>query len=170
MAEDAKILLGAFIKPVGLLGEIRLAPEQGIRGLIRPEVLYQLRGDRYFPWFLRSWKALEDGHFLIQLEEVDSPEQAKPLCGQPVWVDENQVEYDQESDGRTDLIGYRLRDQDGREVGVIRDILDNSGQWLAVVDVEKREVLIPLAEENILGVQDQERFLVVDIPSGLLDL
>ena len=80
------------------------------------------------------------------------------------------VSFSPQDDGRDDLIGYQIRDQQGKVYGNISEILDNSGQWLAVLEYENREILIPLAEENILGVQDIERYLVVDIPEGLTDL
>ncbi|MBI1192869.1 MAG: 16S rRNA processing protein RimM [Bacteroidetes bacterium] len=170
MAELLKIKLGVLIKPVGLEGDVRLAPEEGIAGLVNPDVLFELRGDRYFPWFLQSWRALEDGHLLVRLEELDSPEKAKSLCGKTLWIREDQVEWSEEADGRDDLIGYEVRDAEGTKIGVCEDIVDNSGQWLAVVTFQNREVFIPLAEENILAVHDQERYLMVEIPDGLLDL
>jgi 16S rRNA processing protein RimM len=170
MDTTMNIKLGVLVKPVGLEGDVRLAPEPGIAGLSGADVLFEKRGDRYFPWFLQHWRLLEDGHLLVRLEELDSPEKAKTLCGKALYVREDQVAWSDEDDGRSELIGYELRDADGQVIGICQDILDNSGQWLAVVAYQNRELYIPLAEENILAVQDQERYLMVDIPDGLLDL
>jgi 16S rRNA processing protein RimM len=170
LADTDKILLGKLIKPIGLDGEIRLSIEEGIEHVEKPQVLFQLRDDRFFPWFVQEWKNSDEGEYLVQFEELNSPEKAREICGQSIWVDSSLVSFSPQDDGRDDLIGYQIRDQQGKVYGNISEILDNSGQWLAVLEYENREILIPLAEENILGVQDIERYLVVDIPEGLTDL
>jgi 16S rRNA processing protein RimM len=168
--DSEKIALGTLIKPVGLKGEVRLQPEAGVVGLRQPKALYEQRAGRWFPWFLQRWELLEDGHWLLKLDGLDSPEEVKKLCGSVLWADSTEVLQEQEDDGRAELVGYQIQNQDGELIGPILEIVDNAGQWLAVVSWQEREVLIPLAEENILGVMRRKRLLQVDIPEGLLDL
>ena len=160
-----------MLKPVGLNGQIRVLLDEEIASINPPQTVFQFRDERFFPWFVRGWETADDGsEILLSLEDIDSPEKARKLCGETLWVEADHVVMAPDSDGREDLIGYELRDQDGKAYGPITEIIDNAGQWLAVVAYQGRELLVPLADENILGVQDQERYLQIELPDGLLDL
>ncbi len=170
-ADSSKVRLGKLVKSIGLQGNILLEPESGIIGLDGAKVLYEHRDGRYFPHFLNTWSIPDQGaHWVLDFEDIDSPEKARALCGLDIWTDESNLILADSDDERDEFIGYEIRDQDDQPIGPILEVLDNNGQWLAVVRYQKREIFIPLADENILAVQDQERYLMVEIPDGLLDL
>jgi 16S rRNA processing protein RimM len=90
------------------------------------------------------------------LIEVERPEDAKP--------DEPDAFYD------SALRGCAVRDVDGNDVGVIRDVVHLPGQdLLAVKTPDDREILVPFVGEIVPEVDIAARVVTIDPPSGLMD-
>ena len=70
----------------------------------------------------------------------------------------------------TDLVGLRVRDVSGAELGVVTEVLHSPGGSLLAVDVEGREVLIPFRKAMVPVIDIAGGMLEVDPPEGLLDL
>ncbi len=171
MAEQQRIRLGRLSKPFGVHGEVRLMLDPAVAGLhTEPEVLFLKEDGRLFPWFVRTWREHGDGGIVLALEDIDSPERVRGLCGHDVWVDAALVEQDGLELGRRDLIGYAVVDQHGQAIGPVEDVLDQTAQWLAVVRHGQRSVMLPLDEALILDLDAEKRTITLNIAEGLLEL
>jgi len=69
----------------------------------------------------------------------------------------------------SDLIGMRVRTAAGKDIGIVRDVLQNTAQDLWVVEAEQSEYLIPAVSEYIKRVDVQNREILIDPIEGLLD-
>ena len=68
-----------------------------------------------------------------------------------------------------DLIGLRVIDEQGDELGEIRDVISTGANDVYVIDMcDKRELLLPAIKECILQVDMQERCMKVHVLEGLL--
>jgi 16S rRNA processing protein RimM len=171
MSQEEHVRLGRLTKPFGVHGEVRLALDDAVAGLSEvPEVLFLQEDERLFPWFVRTWREHGDGAIVLALEDIDSPERVRGLCGHDVYVDASLVEANAEELGRRALIGYQVIDQDQRPVGAILEILDQTAQWLAVVEHRGRKVMLPLDDALILDLDESRRQVQLRIPEGLLEL
>jgi hypothetical protein len=56
------------------------------------------------------------------------------------------------------------------EIGVIADLVELPFQLLAKVQVNNREVLIPLVEDFILDIQENKKVIYLTLPDGLLSI
>jgi 16S rRNA processing protein RimM len=170
MDRSNTVLLGKLVKPFGVRGDIRLVLDDRIEALrATPEALLLMEDGRLFPWFVRRWEEHGDGGILVALEDIDSPERARGLCGHDAYVAAGLVDLAEEDPIRS-VVGYRLHDQHGQEIGVVEDVLDETGQYLAVVRFRGRRVLLPLAEGTLLDLDEDARTLRVAVAEGLLDL
>lgn len=164
------VRLGKLVKPFGVRGDIRLVLDDRIEALRAvPEALLLMEDGRLFPWFVRRWEEHGDGGILVALEDIDSPERARGLCGHDAHVAADLVDLADEDPIRS-VLGYRLFDQHGQEIGVVEEVLDETGQYLAVVRFRGRRVLLPLAEGTLLDLDEDARTLRVAVADGLLDL
>jgi 16S rRNA processing protein RimM len=69
------------------------------------------------------------------------------------------------------LIGARVRQRGGNDLGVVEDLVETGGTDLLLVrDAKGRETLIPLAREIVVAVDEQAGRIEVDLPAGLRDL
>src|SRR5690606_31146182 len=70
----------------------------------------------------------------------------------------------------TDLVGYLVVDEQEGELGEITAVQEFPQQFLATVDFDGQELLFPLSEDLILGIDEEEQVIEVELPEGLIDL
>lgn len=69
------------------------------------------------------------------------------------------------------LVGARVRDAAGDEVGRVEDVVETGGTDLLVIrDAGGNEVLVPLAREIVRSIDDAEGIIVVALPGGLREI
>ncbi len=68
------------------------------------------------------------------------------------------------------LVGLRLVDSEGREIGTVKDYTSAAAQPLYVVEREGREILVPACEPFVKRVDLAAGVIVVDPPPGLLEI
>jgi 16S rRNA processing protein RimM len=84
-----------------------------------------------------------------------SPERLRALAGDEYW------EYE--------VVGCRVVDATGADVGVVTRVVPGSAQDLLAVDTERGERLVPMVSDIVVGVDVERRTVAVDPPAGLLD-
>lgn len=117
------------------------------------------------PFFFESFTPKGNNRAIVQLTGVRNLKDADELSGADVYAD--YFEEDQEED----FTGWTVRDQDGREVGSVsafEDIPGNTCLWVQRADGQ--EILLPLHEDLVLGVDENKHILTLTIPDGILDL
>ena len=116
------------------------------------------------PFFIESMNRRGNTKALIRLTGVRTLKDADELAGRDIFSDAFE-----EEDGE-DFTGWALKDQDGTGVGTVAGYEDIPGNLCLVVDTEKGQVLVPLAEELVLSIDEPARTLTMHIPAGLLDI
>ncbi len=116
------------------------------------------------PFFIESISRRGNTKALIRLTGVRTLKDADELAGRDIFSDAFE-----EEDGE-DFTGWALKDQDGSGVGTVTGYEDIPGNLCLVVDTEKGQVLVPLAEELVLSIDEPARTLTMHIPAGLLDI
>ena len=112
------------------------------------------------PFFIESVQT-RGGRILVKFEDVDSLAEAEELVGRTATLD---YEDDEDEDS---LIGLQVRDsRSQRIVGEIVDYNDYAGNTTITVETGHGEVLLPLHEDLIAGIDDD--VLTLEIPDGLL--
>lgn len=69
-----------------------------------------------------------------------------------------------------ELVGCEVRDTSGRRIGRVTRVEGSLERSRLVVDGDRGEVLIPLVDAICTRVDPQAQVIVVDPPSGLIDL
>lgn len=115
------------------------------------------------------------GQAIFHFAATDSVEDARKLVGLEVQVPfEDRVKLPAGSYYISDLVGCVVREKDGRDVGVVRDVEIHgdviSGTPNLVVDTARGELLIPLAQEICVDVDLAARRILVVLPEGLREL
>ena len=70
----------------------------------------------------------------------------------------------------TDLIGFLVIDENHGELGRITDVQEFPQQFVATVDMDGKELMFPLSDDLILGIDGEEEIIEVELPEGLVDL
>ena len=58
---------------------------------------------------------------------------------------------------------------DGKRIGTVTDVDDSTANVLFVVDGNNGELYIPVVDDFILEINEQDRFIIVDLPEGMIE-
>ena len=170
MILDGDIMpVGQFIKPHGIKGEISASFIYDI-DILENDVPVICRIDGIFvPFFIESARVKSGSTYLLKIDGIDDEKAAKMMANRQIYMRKSDVgEADFEfSDS---LIGYDIY-TGGKHIGHIVDIDDSTENVLFVVENKKNEILyIPVAEEFVVGLDDSDKKIEMELPDGLLDL
>ena len=105
--------------------------------------------------------------FLIaQLEGVDDVNAAMALKEKTITVDRNDVRLPKGTFFVQDILGARVADEQGREIGTLIDVLERPAQNIYVVQGET-EHLIPAVPEFIRSIDAEAGVVTVHLIEGM---
>lgn len=106
--------------------------------------------------------------FLVRFEGVDDRASAQDLRG-ALYVEPSDVrELGSDEYWPHDLIGCRVVDASGRDIGVVTEIIANPAHELLAVATEEGERLVPAVKEIVVEVDLTGRKVTIDPPEGLM--
>jgi 16S rRNA processing protein RimM len=165
------IRIGKIVATHGLQGAIILNHIIGHSDWLKKEMplFIELNKESYIPYFIEQFKASNNDEYVVNLEEVEMMEQAKKLIGKNVYAQE-EILAEKAADSPLLWIGFEVTDRKHGKLGIIDDIMLTANQWLAQLIYKDAEVLIPLVEQTIDGVDMKKKKMQVNLPDGLLEV
>jgi len=123
------------------------------------------------PYFIGSLKYGQKNAAVISLEDVDTIEKASALVRKNLYLP-NKLKPKRKKQEFTlkDLVGFTAIDENEGELGVITAVHEYPKQLIAAVTYKNCEVLFPLNEDIIKGIDVVSEIVTVDLPEGLLDI
>lgn len=108
---------------------------------------------------------------LLKLKGIDTPEEVVKYRQRGIFVDrKNAVRLSKDEYFIADLIGIKVICDDGKELGVLKEVMPTGANDVYVVSMDEgKEVLIPAIKDCILDVEVEEGFMKVHLLDGLLD-
>lgn len=170
MASTTYIRIGQFLKPVGTNGEIKIDIEDDFFDdfVNSNHFIIKINGS-YVPYFIENIR--ETNHLLLKIEEIDGPESAANFTLKDIFLREKDITSDHyaQQKSKEGWIGYTIFNKTIK-VGQIVNIEIYPQQLMASVVYNNRNILIPLVEELIADVSDENKILTMVLPEGLLDM
>jgi 16S rRNA processing protein RimM len=164
------IRIGQLLKPVGTNGEIKIDIDDNFFDdfVNSNHFIIKINGN-YVPYFIENIR--ETNHLLLKIEEIDGPESAANFTLKDIYLREKDITSKSYSEQKSKegWVGYTIFDKK-RRVGQIVDIEIYPQQLMASVVYNNKNILIPLVEELITDVSDENKILTMDLPEGLLDM
>jgi len=162
----------------------RIARAHGLRGQLIVNLETDFPGERFRPGaelFVRRSGAIEkltitsvrfqNDRPVIGVAGIDGIPDAAALAGLELRIPAGQlIPLPAGTFYHHDLMGCRVEAGDGRLIGVVKGVEGTLGGSRLVVEGENGEILIPLAAEICTAVDIRARRIVVEAPTGLLDL
>ena len=170
MRTDDCYQLGEVIKTHGLKGEVSIFLDVDLPTEYEnlESVFLHTRG-KLIPFFI-EWIQINGKKALVKFEDVDSIESATnlvkaalylPLTNLPALPDGGYYYHD--------LIGCHVFEGQ-LNLGVVKEVIDLSGNQLLSIAKDGKELLIPMKDEVLTKVNLKEKVILVDLPEGLIDL
>jgi len=163
--------IGKFVSVFGLKGELILQHNFGKRTSLKglQALFVEDRKGSFLPWFIEEAKSQGDNELRIKLETVDTREAAIPLAQKEVWLPEEQARPFIAKTAPINLLGYIIVDNNN-PIGPVLEVIEQPHQIICRLEIDKKEVLIPLHEESLLKIDHKKKEIRVALPDGLLDL
>ena len=126
------------------------------------------------PFYIESFQKRGNTKALVRLTDIRSQEDVDEIAGKAVYLEDGQIpEKTLEDDGYAALIGWMVltpaKEEDAvYEVGEITEFFDIPNNPCIEVETENGAVMIPLHEDFILGLDPENREIMMEIPEGLL--
>ncbi len=155
---------GQVVNTHGIRGEIRIVPWAD-----SPDFLCQF-STLYLDSENRAMKVLScrvhKGSVIVRLEGIDTVETAMLLKGKTVRIRRADAKLPHGSFFISDIIGLDVVDEEGRKLGVLKEVLSPSLQQVYVVS-GTREIMIPAVPQFILETNIPEGYLKVRLIEGM---
>lgn len=152
----------------------KIVNTHGVRGEVKIQVWLDS------PEFMRRFKTVyidnkpvkmlsarvHKGFVIAQLEEIGDINAAMALKNKTVFIDRNDAKLGKGEYFLCDIIGARVVDETGAEIGILEDILETPASSVYIVRGET-EHMIPAVPEFILGTDAENGIIKVHLIEGM---
>lgn len=177
MIESREITsIGKFQKTHALKGELNAVFDIEAGSLDSSMPLIIDMDGIYVPFYTESVRGKGQFASLVKLCGVDSEEEAKLFVNKTIYLLKTDLqalsdeEDDEEGGYAEDFIGFSIVDSDEGPVGEIVDVDVSTQNTLFLVDTPDGIVYIPVSEDFIEGIDEDDRIITMRLPEGLVSI
>lgn len=105
---------------------------------------------------------------LVTLEGVGDIDVARSIVGTEILARAEDVP-DELAEDPFDVVGFTVIDRERGLLGTVADVIVTGANDVLVIDGPFGEVLVPVIDQVILGIDETERIIDVGLLPGLLD-
>lgn len=162
--------IGYLQKPHGTKGELKVTIEDAHwEDFQAGSVFFVKIQGQPLPYFKANVRL--NNPVTIQFEDVNNREAAKKIASTELFMrQEDLSENLNETLVQHIYQAFLLVDKELGEIGVIEEVLELPQQEMAVVKYKGKEVMIPLNDTFVKGIDRSKKRIDVELPEGLLDL
>ncbi len=169
MTEYFKI--GKLVAAFGLKGEFilqhNLGKKTSLKGL--QAIFIEERKESFIPYFIETTRIKSDDELYLKLQGINLREAAIKLTQKEVWIPENDFKKFSAKSSPINLLGYEVVEEN-KILGKILEVIEQPHQILCRIEIESKEVLIPLHEGTIKKIDKKKQQVIVELPEGLLEI
>jgi 16S rRNA processing protein RimM len=163
--------IGRIVSAFGLKGEMIVLHNLGKKiAVSKINVIFlEQKKDEMLPYFVESIRKKAEGELYLKLEGIDSKETATKFIRREVWMKEEEVQAHTQKNNPIGWVGYHVIDQ-GRDLGPILEVIEQPHQVLCRLEINEKEVLIPINEQTLVKVEHKLKSVLLTLPDGLLEV
>lgn len=162
--------VGVITAPHGVRGEVKVFPttddprrfkklKEVLLDTGKEQLALEIEGVKFFKKFV-----------ILKFKGLDNMNDVERYRQKSLYVTrENAVRLNKDEYFIADLIGLQVQDEDGKAIGILKNVLETGANDVYVVEMKDgRELLLPAIKQCILQVEPEEGFMKVHILEGLL--
>ena len=150
----------------GVNGQLILQHELGKKTSLKDlaAIFIEEKKNSFLPWFIQSTKIKSDNEIYLSVEGITNREAAIE-----VWLTESDFKKFAAKSAPASLLGYTIIDNEN-SLGPILEVIEQPHQLLCRLEIQTKEVLIPLNENFLQKIDHRKKQVIVVLPDGLLDI
>jgi 16S rRNA processing protein RimM len=163
--------IGKLVAAFGVNGQLILQHELGKKSSLKdlPAIFIEEKKNSFLPWFIQSTKIKSDNEIYLSIEGITNREAAIKLVQKEVWLAEPDFKKFAAKSAPASLLGYTIIDNEN-PLGPILEVIEQPHQLLCRLEIQTKEVLIPLNENFLQKIDHRKKQVIVVLPEGLLDI
>ena len=163
--------LGKLVAVHGLKGELVLKHELGKKSSLKDlkTVFIEEKKNSFLPWFISSARIKNEEETYVKFEGIDVREAAAKLTQKNLWVTEAEFKKLSAKSSPVNLLGYSAINKK-ELLGKILEVIEQPHQLLFKLEINNKEVLIPMNESTLKKIDHKKKEVIVELPEGLLDI
>jgi 16S rRNA processing protein RimM len=171
MVEKSFRNIGKIVSAFGLKGEMIARHQLGKKiAVSKIKVIFlEQKKDELLPYFVETVRKKGTDELYLKLEGIENKEAVSKYLRKEIWMREEEVQSHTQKDNPIGWVGYRLLDQ-GRDLGTVLEIIEQPHQVLCRLEIDTKEVLIPINEQTLDKIDHKTRSLLLNLPDGLLEI
>lgn len=153
---------GKIINTQGLQGEVKVQAWADSAEDLLPVTRFVAAGEE-----LKVTKSrVQKGFLYLRFEDKNTIEDVIPLKGKVLHMYREDLILPEGVHLLSDIIGSRVVDEEGNDIGVVEDILERPAANVYVIRGD-REILVPSVPEFIKNVDTDEKIVTVRLIEGM---
>ncbi len=134
-------------------------------------VFIQIEG-KLVPFFIQEIDfRSKKGEAVIRFEEINSIDEARHLCNREMFLPaEDTAKPSGSVHLHRKLKGYKAFDNHNNYIGTVREVHDFPGNPVISIIRDKKEIMVPLADDLIDKIDHEKSAVFLLPPDGLLDM
>jgi 16S rRNA processing protein RimM len=163
--------IGKIVSNFGLKGEMIIQHHLGKKLVVSKirVIFLEQKKEELLPYFVESARKKGEDELYLKLEGIDSKEVASKFIRREVWMKEEEIQVHTQKNNPISWVGYRIIDQ-GKDLGPVLEVIEQPHQVLCRLEIESKEVLIPINEQTLQKIDHKSQSLLLELPDGLLEV
>jgi len=170
--------IGKFRKTHALKGELNATLDVDTDFLSPGDpIIVELDGI-YIPFYVKSIRPKGAFGVLIRIDNVETEECARKFVNKDIYAQKDKVRKfeageDDDAEGfyADDLVGFYVYDESGAILGKIESVDTSTANVLLEIRAkDDSSIMLPLADDLIIDLRQEDNAIVMDIPEGILNL
>lgn len=168
---EERLQVGVIASTHGVRGEVKVFPttddvkrfrrlKEVLLDTGKEQLSLEIEGVKFFKQFA-----------ILKFKGIDNINDIEKYKGKSLFVTrENAVKLKKDEYFIADLIGLKILDEDGNDIGVLNDVMETGANDVYVIAMhDGRELLLPAIKQCVLQVDTENGFVKIHILEGLLD-
>lgn len=168
---EERLQVGVIASTHGVRGEVKVFPttddvkrfkrlKEVLLDTGKEQLSLEIEGVKFFKQFA-----------ILKFKGIDNINDIEKYKGKSLFVTrENAVKLKKDEYFIADLIGLKILDEDGNDIGVLNDVMETGANDVYVIALhDGRELLLPAIRQCVLQVDVENGFVKIHILEGLLD-
>jgi 16S rRNA processing protein RimM len=163
--------IGKIVSAFGLKGDLIVLHHLGKKiAVSKIKIIFlEQKKDELLPYFVESVRKKAENELLLKLDGIDSKETATKFLRRDVWMKEEEIQVHTQKNNPIGWVGYHVLDQ-GKDLGPIIEVIEQPHQVLCRIEIDTKEVLIPINEQTLDKVDHKNKTVLLSLPDGLLEI
>jgi len=172
MKPDELFLLGKIVRTFGSKGEVMFQIDSEILASLKKlESVFVNIDWSLVPFFIEQIQARPKNQALVKFMDVEETDDASILAGCDIYIPLSLLPKQKGGDFYShEIEGFTVIDSRLGVIGNVQTILELPQQAILSIDLNGKEILIPIVEEIVKKVDRRRKAITIEAPEGLMEL